>query len=184
MKSLKIISLMLAIFLFQPAFANAPAGSCRSAVENLEVMGGTLGMSTREVNLTLLESAIRQRYPIISALEHFSVVGGRPEQKIVEFFLEKSDPDFRYNYEDIEKQFEEIVEKLEVGELDRELIYGVRDGASDLMLVAQYGTPEMVMSLVEKGHNPLSRDKKGWRAIDYAKLNPRKEEIRAAYFRQ
>ena len=118
----------------------------------------------------------RIRYPIPLALTLFSAnFDTTLTQQIVEILLEKSDSNFRYNHDKIDQSFAFFTEKMVE---DTELIYGVRDGASDLMLVAQYGTAEMLKVLIERGHDINAKDKQGQGVQDYAQLNKKnKEEI-------
>ena len=147
--------------------------------ETLSMMRGVVGSARDPHNF-------RIKYPIPLALEKFSAnFNNQRISQIVEILLDGSDPNFRYNHSEMDKQFGLFeVEYPGNPKIDRELIYGVRDGASDLMLVAQYGTPEMLKSLIEgqEGldvqflsprlrHDVTARDKEGWGVEDYAQLN-------------
>ena len=164
----------------------------------LETMNGVVKSSRENLN-PVVPSHFSIKYPIPFALERFSTMTDdfiqvqqglflglkplppRPEgsfstqnyQKIVEALLEKSDPDFRYNYDVIEQQFGKFIEETT---RDKFLMYGVFDGASDLMLVAQYGTADMLISLIKKGHDITAKDKEGRSLEDYARLNDKHSE--------
>ena len=122
----------------------------------------------------------RIKYPIPLALERFSAqdLDRKAYQQIVELLLESSDPNFRYNYNEMDEWFNTlfIIKYPGNPKIDKALIYGIRDGASDLMLVAQYGTADMLKSLIDKGHDITAKDKEGWGVEDYAKLNRQKED--------
>ena len=117
----------------------------------------------------------RIKYPIPLALERFSakVFSSKKTEQIVELLLEYSDPDFRYNYNQMETVLFDFF-KGKTG-IDKEIIYGLRDGASDLMLVARFGTAKMFSTLLEAGHDPNAKDKQGWGVENYADFNTPQE---------
>ena len=69
MKSLKIISLVLGVFLFQPAFANSQPGVCRSVVENLRQRGLSKELKVGwKFNRMYTSSGQARELPLIEAI--------------------------------------------------------------------------------------------------------------------
>ena len=169
---------------FAPFFENNELvhfddGVIKIVVENNELVYFDGGIIKTERN----PNDFRIKYPIPLALERFSAQTSDREanRQIVELLLDSSNPNFRYDHSHLDKRFGLLKIKYQGDpKIDRDLIYGVRDGASDLMLVAQYGTPDMLKSLLEKGHDVTARDKEGWGVANYAQLNRQhREEILA-----
>ena len=119
----------------------------------------------------------RIKYPIPVALERFyaKVFDREINQQILEILLENSDPNFRYNHSEMKLSNLFDIKYPGNPQIDKNLIYGVRDGATDLMLVAQYGTAKMLRYLIERGHDTTAKDKQGRGVKDYAQLNRQKD---------
>ena len=118
-------------------------------------------------------NSFRIKYPLPLALVNFSsqIFNSEKTEQIVELLLELSDPHFRYSHEVLDSKYG----LTKITNKDSELIYGVQDGASDLLLVARYGTAEMMRYLIERGHDTTAKDKKGWGVENYADFNNRQE---------